>query len=81
MARHCLERFGGRSEAALLLSALLSLGPAMTQVGLALSDALAPSSGGHQLAAAPLGAGPCYMLRAEGPLRATLSGSEGSSGH
>ncbi|MFO0688636.1 MAG: DUF2889 domain-containing protein [Myxococcota bacterium] len=68
----CLERFGGRREDARLLSALLCLAPGMTQVGAALSDALVPSSRARLGGLASMGPGPCYMLRAEGPLVATL---------
>lgn len=74
MARLCLQRFGEREEDARLLSAMLSLGPGMTQVGAAVSNTLAPSSAA---AAAPPGSGlpgpgPCYMLRAGGPLMESM---------
>lgn len=71
MARTCLERFGGEPANARLLSALLSLAPGMTQVPASLTDSIAPSRGGYdgsQLA----GPGPCYMLRAGGPLMESL---------
>jgi hypothetical protein len=73
MARFCLERLGGRKQDALLLSALLALAPGMTQVGVALSDALAPSSASRPDGLAPAGPGPCYMLRTGGPLMETIS--------
>jgi hypothetical protein len=72
MTRFCLERFGDRDEDALLLSALLSLAPGMTQVGVALSDTLVPSSKARPANSPLMGPGPCYMLRAEGPLMERL---------
>lgn len=73
MTRFCLEGFGQREQDALLLSALLSLAPGMTQVGVTVSDGLTPSAAGHSGGWALTGPGPCYMLRAEGPLMKTLS--------
>ena len=73
MARYCLERLGERKEDALLLSTLLSLAPGMTQVGVAVSDVLAPSSASRPGGLAPAGPGPCYMLRTDGPLMETIS--------
>ena len=74
MSRFCLDRFGNREQDALLLSALLSLAPGMTQVGVTVSDGLAPSSGSHPGGGlAEMGPGPCYMLRAGGPLMETLA--------
>ena len=72
MTRFSLERFAGRDEDARLLSALLSLAPGMTQVGATLSDALVPSSSAHPGGMTSMGPGPCYMLRADGPLVETL---------
>lgn len=72
VTRFCLERFAGRNEDARLLSALLCLAPGMTQVGAALSDTLTPSARARLGGLASMGPGPCYMLRAEGPLVATL---------
>jgi len=75
MARTCLQRFGGDAANARLLSALLALAPGMTQVPASLTDSMARSGGGggqgygaSQLA----GPGPCYMLRAGGPLMTSL---------
>ena len=70
MARLCAERFGDAPQDACLLSALLALAPGMTQVGAGLSDSLVPSPAARpQQTGAPLGgAGPCYMLRGDGPL-------------
>ena len=73
MNRFCLERFGGREADDRLLSSLLSLAPGMTQVGAAVSDQLAPSSSARPLAAGLTGPGPCYMLRAEGPLMESIA--------
>jgi len=73
MARLCLAQFGTREDDARLLSALLSLAPGMTQVGAAVSDTLAPSSAARPQGSALTGPGPCYMLRADGPLMETLS--------
>jgi hypothetical protein len=73
VTRFCLERYGTRDSDARLLSALLSLAPGMTQVGVALSDSLTPSSGARPAGSPLSGPGPCYMLRAEGPLRASLA--------
>lgn len=75
--RSCLEEFGDRPADAQLLSALLCLAPGMTQVGVALSDSLAPSSSsGTRPVGSPLaGPGPCYMLRAGGPLMENLDSS------
>jgi hypothetical protein len=86
MTRFCLEHFGTREEDARLQSALLCLAPGMTQVGVTLSDALAPSSSSASPMGSPLaGPGPCYMLRSEGPLIANLHesrlpNSEGEEG-
>ena len=81
MSRFCLERFGQREQDALLLSALLSLAPGMTQVGVTISDGLAPSSGAHPGGGlAEMDPGPCYMLRTGGPLMETLaSGMPGAA--
>lgn len=67
MARRCLEHFGTRADAVLLRSALLNLSPAFTQVAAALTDTpkRMRASGGAE--SFPQG-GPCYMLRADGPL-------------
>jgi hypothetical protein len=46
----------------------------MTQVGAALSDSLVPSSAARPIDSPLAGPGPCYMLRAEGPLVQTLFG-------
>ena len=77
MARRCSERFGGRGEDACLLSALLALAPGMTQVGAGLSDTLAPAKEARpERSGAPLGgAGPCYMLRGDGPLLQVIMGA------
>ena len=75
MAKFCLERFGGQPEHARLLSVLLSLGPGMTQVGAALAETLAPSPASRPRASGMPGPGPCYMLRAEGPLMEVLFGA------
>ena len=72
MTRFCLERLAGREEDVRLLSALLSLAPGMTQVGVALSDALVPSSATRSEGMPFKGPGPCYMLRTDGPLVETL---------
>ncbi len=80
MNRFCLERFGGREADARLLSSLLSLAPGMTQVGAGASDRLAPSSSARPLAAGLTGPGPCYMLRAEGPLMESISKREPQPG-
>ncbi|MFK7895391.1 MAG: DUF2889 domain-containing protein, partial [Myxococcota bacterium] len=68
MARLCLQKFGDSDADARLLSALLSLGPGMTQVGAAVSDTLAPSSSAAPPGSGLPGPGPCYMLRTGGPL-------------
>lgn len=68
VSRFCLERFAGREADALLLSALMCLAPGMTQVGAALSDELTPNASARPLGGGLSGPGPCYMLRAEGPL-------------
>lgn len=73
MARLCLAKFGAREEDARLLSALLCLAPGMTQVGAAASNTLAPSSAARPNGSGLTGPGPCYMLRAKGPLMETLS--------
>jgi hypothetical protein len=73
MTRFCLERFGQRDPDARLLSALLSLAPGMTQVGVVLSDGLTSSGVAHAGGMEGTGPGPCYMLRAGGPLMETLS--------
>lgn len=81
MARLCLSRFGTREEDARLRSALLSLAPGMTQVGAAVSNSLAPSSSARPHGSGLTGPGPCYMLRADGPLMETLfSGGLAASG-
>lgn len=72
MTRFALERFAGRDEDARILSAFLSLAPGMTQVGAALSDALLPSSNARPGGMTSMGRGPCYMLRADGPLIETI---------
>ncbi len=72
MARRCLETIGTADADARLLSALLALGPGMTQVGAAVSDTLAPSEGARPQGSALPGAGPCYMLRSGGPLMASM---------
>jgi len=72
MAKRCLERFGDRPEDARLLSALLGLGPGMTQVGAAVSDTLAPATRARPAGAGLPGPGPCYLLRAGGPLMASM---------
>jgi len=75
MARTCLERFGTAPEDELLLSAMLSLSPGMTQVAAALTDSSTriQATGGR----GPLkGGGPCFMLRSEGPLMARLFGED-----
>lgn len=80
MAKHVLERFGGEPEDALLCSALLALGPGMTQVGAGLSESLAPAESAGPLGGGLAGPGPCYMLRAEGPLMETLFGAREDEG-
>ena len=72
MTRFCLERFGERDRDALLLSALLSLAPGMTQVGITLSDSLVPSTAARPIQSPLQGPGPCYMLRTGGPLMSAL---------
>lgn len=72
MNRFCLERFGGRKADARLLSALMSLAPGMTQVGAAVSDRLTPSTSARPLASGLSGPGPCFMLRADGPLMESI---------
>ena len=72
MARRCLERFAERPADARLLSALLGLGPGMTQVGAAVSDTLAPATRARPAGAGLPGPGPCYLLRAGGPLMASM---------
>lgn len=76
MARLCAERFGGEAAQACLLSALLALAPGMTQVGAGLSDSLVPSPAARpQKSGTPLsGAGPCYLLRGDGPLIQVITG-------
>ncbi|CAM9469227.1 unnamed protein product [Discosporangium mesarthrocarpum] len=78
MARRCAERFGDVEDDACLLSALLALAPGMTQVGAGLSDSLAPSPVARPAkSGAPLGgAGPCYLLRGDGPLIQVITGSD-----
>lgn len=80
MNRFCLERFGGREADARLLSALRSLAPGMTQVGAAVSDQLAPASSARPLAGGLSGPGPCYLLRADGPLMESLRTPESEPG-
>ena len=77
MTRFCLERLGHRNQDARLLSALLSLAPGMTQVGVVLSDGLVPSTAARPGGLAEMGPGPCYMLRAEGALVEALSSGRG----
>lgn len=72
MARLSLERFSARAADARLLATLLSLGPGMTQVGVAVSNSLAGSSAARPDGMGLAGPGPCFMLRAEGPLMETL---------
>ena len=72
MAKRCLGRFGDRPTDARLLSALLGLGPGMTQVGAAVSDTLAPATSARPAGAGLPGPGPCYLLRAGGPLMASM---------
>jgi hypothetical protein len=79
MTRFCLERFGDRDQDAQLLSALLSLAPGMTQVGVALSDGIIPSWITRPGGFTQMGPGPCYMLRAEGPLVATFASAAARS--
>ncbi len=79
MARFCLESFGQREADARLLAALLCLAPGMTQVGVAVSDTLTPSKAARPDDSGLTGPGPCYMLRAGGPLMQTLF-SEGLAG-
>lgn len=81
MGRFCSEQFGANADDACLLSALLCLGPGMTQVGAALSDSLEPSPLARpQGSGSPLsGPGPCYMLRSDGPLMQTIAGNAGES--
>ena len=76
MARRCLQALGSREADARLLSALLALGPGMTQVGAAVSDALAPSKGARPAGQALPGPGPCYLLRAGGPLMKSMFPTE-----
>lgn len=71
MARFCLERFGNSPQDALLLAALLNLSPGMTQVAAALADTPDRTRASGGSASFPQG-GPCYMLRAEGPLMKRL---------
>ena len=80
MNRFCLERFGGREADARLRSSLMCLSPGMTQVGAALSDQLVPSSSARPLASGLSGPGPCYMLRAGGPLIASIANREPQTG-
>jgi len=80
VSRFCLERFAGREADARLLSALMSLAPGMTQVGAAVSDQLTPSSSARPLGGGLSGPGPCYMLRAEGPLMASIRGERPDEG-
>ena len=72
MARFCLERFGQSAEDARLLSALMCLAPGMTQVGAAVSDSLEPSPLARPSGSGLSGPGPCYLLRAEGPLMSSI---------
>ena len=79
MARRCLDTIGPRDQDARLLAALLALGPGMTQVGAAVSDTLAPSEGARPQGSGLPGSGPCYMLRAGGPLMTSMmSGGAGA---
>jgi hypothetical protein len=72
MTRFCLDRYGDSEQDGRLLSALLSLAPGMTQVGVTLSDSLTPSASARPMGSTLSGPGPCYMLRAEGPLMAEI---------
>ncbi len=72
MARFCLDRFGEKRADAHLLSALMCLSPGMTQVGVAVSDSLTPSSLTRPNGSGLAGPGPCFMLRAEGPLMESI---------
>lgn len=80
--RFLLEQYGTRDGDARLLSALLSLAPGMTQVGVTLSDSVQPAKSAANPFTTPLaGPGPCYMLRSEGPLMASIaSGSAKKAG-
>lgn len=77
MARLCLERLGQRDDDARLRSTMLNLAPGMTQVGVALSDSLVPSTRARPDGSGLAGPGPCYMLRAEGPLMQNLGSWNG----
>jgi hypothetical protein len=80
MARHCLDRFGKSEPDARLLSALLSLAPGMTQVGAAVSNTLMPSTAARPLGSGLAGPGPCYLLRAEGPLMESIVSGGNANG-
>ena len=81
MGRYCNDHFGSDPEDACLLSALLCVAPGMTQVGPAIADSLDPSPVARpQGSGSPLaGAGPCFMLRSEGPLMQTITGNTGET--
>ena len=74
LARRCLDQLGSAEEDALIRSCVLNLSPGMTQLGAALSDGLAPASEARPGGFAGMGPGPCYMLRANGPLVETIRG-------
>ena len=74
LARRCLDRLGSAEEDALIRSCVLNLSPGMTQLGAAFSDGLAPASEARPGGFAGMGPGPCYMLRADGPLVETIRG-------
>jgi hypothetical protein len=73
MSRRCLDLFGGRPGDARLLSALLCLGPGMTQVGVAFSETLVPSPAATADGGGLSGPGPCYMLRSGGPFARAIT--------
>ncbi len=77
MGKRCSEHFAGAPADACLLSAMLALAPGMTQVGAGLSDTLLPPTAARpERTGAPLGgAGPCYMLRGDGPLLQVITGA------
>jgi len=79
MGKRCSEHFAETSADACLLSAMLAFAPGMTQVGAGLSDTLLPPAAARpERSGAPLGgAGPCYMLRGDGPLLQVITGTAG----